>query len=225
MDAEYWEPKYDEIEKLIKSYKRGYSTVSKEFLHNTEKLKIDKEKFYNYIEISSINTSNGDYMPSYLKGDELPANAKVKLKKKDLIISKVRTYRKGISLIQKEYPNLIGSSAFVVLHEKEDKKINIETLFVFLRADFFSIWSYKFYTGTSYPTLTDNDVLNLPLPLIEDKIQQKISQLIQQSFKARENAKELLEIAKRSVEIYIEEDENKGINYAKNKIKELGVEI
>lgn len=215
MDAEYWEPKYDEIEELIKDYKNGYSIIGKEFIHKTNKLEMYKDKHYNYVEISSVNTSTGDYMPSYLQGKELPTNAKLKLEKDDLIISKVRTYRKGIALINKVYPNLIGSSAFVVLHEKKDKQINIETLFVFLRTDIFSLWSYKFYTGTSYPTLTDEDILNLPIPLISPEIQQKISQLIQQSFKARESSKKLLEIATKTVEIAIEKNEKEALEYMK----------
>ncbi len=219
MDAEYWEPKYDEIEKLIKNYKKGYSIVSKEFLHKANILKINKDDYYNYVEISSINTSMGDFTPSYLQGKDLPANAKLKLDINDLIVSKVRTYRKGIALIHKIYPNLIGSSAFVALHERKEPKVNIETLFVYLRTDIFSLWSYKFYTGTSYPTLMDNDILNLPTPLIDSQVQQKISQLIQQSFKARESGKEFLEIAKRAVEIYIEEDEEEGLKYIKNKLK------
>ncbi len=225
MDAEYWEPKYDEIEELMKNFKNGFSEISKEFLPKTAKLKINREDYYNYVEISSVNTSVGDFNPSYLKGEELPANAKLKLDKNDLIVSKVRTYRKGIALIHKTYPNLIGSSAFVVLHEKEEPKINIETLFVFLRTDIFSLLSYKFYTGTSYPTLTDNDILNLPIPLIPPQPQQKISQLIQQSFKARENSKKLLEIAKRMVEIYIEKNEEEGLNYAKNKLNKINIKI
>ena len=219
MDAEYWEPKYDEIEELIKNYKNGYSMVREEFLHKTDKLKIDKDDFYNYVEISSVNTSIGDFIPSYIKGKKLPANAKLRLEKGNLIVSKVRTYRKGVALIHKIYPNLIGSSAFVVLHGREDSKVNIETLFVFLRTDIFSMWSYKFYTGTSYPTLTDEDILNLLIPLINSQIQQKISQLIQQSFKAREISKKLLEIAKKTVEIYIEKDEEEGLEYAENELK------
>ena len=225
MDAEYWEAKYDEIEELIKNYKNGYSIVSKEFLHKTDRRKINKNDYYNYVEISSVNTSIGDFTPSYLKGKDLPANAKLTLEEMDLIVSKVRTYRKGIALVYKTYPNLIGSSAFVVLHEKENPKINIETLFVFLRTDIFSLWSYKFYTGTSYPTLTDEDILNLPIPKVKQQNQQKISNLIQQSFKAKENSKKLLEIAKKTVEIYIEKDEEEGLNYARKKLNELNIEI
>jgi len=225
MDAQYWEPKYDEIEELIKGYKNGYLIVSKEFLQRTTKLKINKDDYYNYVEISSVNTSIGDFTPSYLQAKDLPANAKLKLEKNDLIVSKVRTYRKGVALINKTYPNLIGSSAFVVLYEREKPKINIETLFVFLRTDMFSLWSYKFYTGTSYPTLTDEDILNLPIPLIDLKFQQKISELIQQSFKARENSKKFLEIAKRTVEIYIEKDEKEGLNYAKKEVEKLNIKL
>jgi len=167
-------------------------------------MKVEKGKEYNYVEISSVNVSTGDIKPSLLKVNELPANAKIKLRLNELLVSKVRTYRKGIALIKRNYPNLIGSSAFVVLREKVEKKLNIEALFIFLRTSIFSKWSYKYYTGTSYPTLTDDDILNLPIPLLDESIQFEVSGLIQKSFKSRENSKKLLEIAKRAVEIYIE---------------------
>jgi hypothetical protein len=42
------------------------------------------------------------------------------------------------------------------------------------------------------------------IPILPDKIQQKIASLIQQSYKARRKAKELLEEVKRKVEDEIE---------------------
>jgi len=194
-------------------------------------MKVEKGKEYNYVEISSVNVSTGDIKPSLLKVNELPANAKIKLRLNELLVSKVRTYRKGIALIKRNYPNLIGSSAFVVLREKVEKKLNIEALFIFLRTSIFSKWSYKYYTGTSYPTLTDDDILNLPIPLLDESIQFEVSGdesiqfevsgLIQKSFKSRENSKKLLEIAKRAVEIYIEKDETEGQKYINEQLQKM----
>ncbi len=61
--------------------------------------------------------------------------------------------------------------------------------------------------------------------IINPKTQQKISQLIQSAFRVRENSKKLLEVAKRTVEIYIEKEEKDGLNYARSKLNELNIEI
>jgi len=218
-DAEYWLPVYDEIENLIKNYKGGWDILKNRFNQNKAKKEINKEKEFNYIEIGSINVSNGEIKPLKLKDFELPANAKLKLNLNDILISKVRTYRGAVTFIYKELDNLVGSGAFTVLQEKN--VFNKETLFVLLKTKPYLTLSLKFNTGTSYPTLDDKDILNLPIPLLHQQAQSKISQKIQQSFKARRKSRELLEIAKRGVEIYIENDEQKGINYITKQLQDL----
>ena len=59
-------------------------------------------------------------------------------------------------------------------------------------------------TGTSYPTVTDEYVENIEIPILPEKIQQKIADLVRRSHEARKKAKELLEEAKRKVEELIE---------------------
>ncbi|MGC8964307.1 MAG: hypothetical protein ACP5KI_02940 [Brevinematia bacterium] len=56
-------------------------------------------------------------------------------------------------------------------------------------------------------------VKRLQIPLLPLSTQQKIAQLVQKSHEARKKAKELLEVAKRAVEIAIESDENKALEY------------
>jgi type I restriction enzyme S subunit len=51
------------------------------------------------------------------------------------------------------------------------------------------------------------------IPLLPLSIQQKIASLVQQSHEARKKAKELLEIAKRAVEIAIENSEAEALDY------------
>ena len=58
-----------------------------------------------------------------------------------------------------------------------------------------------------------NDIKNLIIPLLPEQIQSTISLKIQQSFGNREKSKQLLEVAKRAVEIAIEENEEVGLRY------------
>jgi len=115
-DAEYFQPKYEIIENAIKSYKDGYSLIKDEFKQNKSTFNVDGKKTYQYVEIGSINVSSGEVQAKEVLGVELPANAKRALKKNDVVISKVRTYRGAITIIDQD--GYVGSGAFTVLHEK-----------------------------------------------------------------------------------------------------------
>jgi type I restriction enzyme S subunit len=209
-DAEYWMPKYDEIIEKIKGYKSGFSTIGKEFEQIKNNFKRQNDKEYNYIEIGDVNVSTGEVEYNAIIGKELPANAKIKFCKRQLITSKVRPNR-GATAILNNYDGFIGSGAFTVLVEKGN--INLETLMVYLKTEPIRELLLRYNTGTSYPVIIDNDILQLPIPLLDKNIQTKISELINTSSIAREQSKTLLEKAKRAVEIFIEQDEEKALEY------------
>ena len=211
IDAEYFEPKYEEIEQAIKQYSDGYSTIGEEFKQNKSTFKIDDKKIYQYVEIGSVNVSNGEILANEVIGEELPANAKRALKKNDVIVSKVRTYRGAITIVEES--GCVGSGAFTVL--RENGRINKETLLAFLHSKPLLAWSLKSNTGTSYPVIVDNDILNLPIPLIPESKQTEIQQKVTESFNLRKQSKHLLECAKRAVEIAIEKDEKSAIDWLK----------
>lgn len=60
------------------------------------------------------------------------------------------------------------------------------------------------------------DALNFDIPIIDDKKIKEITIKIKESFEAKNKSKNLLEVAKKAVEIYIEQDENKWLDYIKN---------
>ena len=72
------------------------------------------------------------------------------------------------------------------------------------------------YTQTAKPKISDNQLYSIIIPLLPQSIQSKISAKIQQSFESREKSKQLLEVAKRAVEIAIEENEEAGLKYIKD---------
>jgi hypothetical protein len=82
-----------------------------------------------------------------------------------------------------------------------------------LRLDLFLQWSLKPNTGTSYPVIIDEDILNFNIPLIDTTIQNQISELIKQSFVLRKESKRLLDVAKSGVEMAIEKDEETAMEW------------
>ena len=209
IDADYFQPKYDKIEKGIEDYSNGSIKIRDEFKQNKSTFEIDPEKLYHYVEIGSVNVSIGEVIPEKVLGKDLPANAKRVLKKGDIIVSKVRTYRGAITIVQED--GYVGSGAFCVL--RENGQINKETLLACLRSKLFLTWSWKPNTGTSYPTLGDNDILDFPIPILPKEKQTEIQEKVLESFNLRKRAKDLLEHAKRAVEIAIEQDEQAAINW------------
>lgn len=209
IDADYFQPKYDEVVNAIKGYPSGWDVLRNLVSLEDSKFTPDPETLYQYVEISSINVSTGEITPEDILGNELPANAKRVLKKGDIIVSKVRTYRGAITIVQED--GYIGSGAFCVL--RENGRINKETLLACLRSKLFLTWSWRPNTGTSYPTLSSNDILNFPIPLFPIEKQAEIQQKVVESFNLLNRAKHLLEDAKRTVENAIEQDEHASMDY------------
>ncbi len=197
IDADYFQPKYERIEAAIKRYPHGYTRIRDEFEHNKSTFKIEPEKVYRYVEIGSVNTVTGDITAEELLGKDLPANAKRVLKKGDIIVSKVRTYRGAITIVQED--GYVGSGAFCVLREKG--RVNKETLLSCLCTDVFLTWSLKPSTGTSYPTLDDDDILDFPIPLLSPAEQARIKQSVTASFDLLRESKALRLHGKQAVEI------------------------
>ena len=215
IDADYFHPKYDEIEDGIKRFSRGYTSIRDEFSHNKSGFEVEPEKLYRYVEIGSVNVSTGEAAADNILGRDLPANAKRVLKKGDVIVSKVRTYRGAIAIVQED--GYVGSGAFCIL--RENGRVNKETLLACLRSKLFLTWSWKPNSGTSYPTLNDNDILDFPIPLISEEKQAEIKRKVAESFRLRKRSKELLECAKSAVEIAIEQDEQTAINWLRQKME------
>ncbi len=200
-DSEYFQPKYDAIIKKIEEYEGGWDYVKNQFKQNT-KLSKKVGEYCNYIEISDVNTSNGEISSNKVETKDIPANGKRKLFENDLLISKVRPYRGAVSFIDFNVDNLIGSGAFTVLQEKTNYKK--EVLMIFLKTQFIKDLLLRYNCGTSYPVIKDEDILNLKIPLIKSEIQEEIAKKIQESYKLRKESKEHLEEAKRKVEEEIE---------------------
>ena len=198
VDADYFQPKYDYLINKLGNKKRLSEFATK----INPSIRIEPNKEYNYIEISDVNVGSGEVIFNRITGKELPANAKVKISGGELIISKVRPTRGAIAIIPGEFnQDFVASGAFSTFIINSPSR---EYLQVVLRSFIGKLQMERPTTGTSYPTITDEDVENILIPNLKIEIQQKISNLVKKSHEARKKSKELLEEAKRKVEEMIE---------------------
>lgn len=215
LDAEYWEPRYDEIENLIKNYNGTCDYLPKLVDISREKIMPAEDKTYNYIELADINPLIGSVNQTQrISGANLPSRARMKIKKGDILMSSVEGSIDKIALVDFEKENLVASTGFFVLREK---KLNGETILVMLKL-LSKIYLQREAQGTILTAIPYNSLNRLILLKIDRPLQSRISRLIQQSFQAKRNNKKLLKIAKRAVEIYIEKDEQQGLNYIKERL-------
>ena len=62
-------------------------------------------------------------------------------------------------------------------------------------------------SASMYPAITDADIFNLPLPNISDEVAEEVTRNVQEAKAAKASAANMLDAAKRAVEIAIEDGE------------------
>lgn len=75
----------------------------------------------------------------------------------------------------------------------------------------------RFNVGTSYPVIKDEDVLNMPIPILGDDIKQDVVAKVNESASLRRQSKQLLEYAKQAVEMAIEQGEDAALVWLKER--------
>ena len=205
-DAEYWLPRYDEIENLIKNYKNGFGDLPDLISISKEKIKISSNEYYSYIELNNINSNIGTIdQTKEIIGANLPSRAKMKINKNYILMSSVEGSIKKIALVDFEKNNLIASTGFFIFKEKG---LNKETILLLLKS-LCELYIKRQAQGTILTAIPNSSLKRIILPKVDLSIQPIITKKIKESFKSRRKSKELLEIAKRGVEIYIENRYNR----------------
>ena len=216
LDAEYYQPKYDDILEKVYEYKNGFGTIFSDCNLKAQNFKPKDEKRYKYIELSNIGMT-GDIMGCTTDlGKELPSRARRIVKVGDVIVSSIEGSLDSCALITKEYNDSLCSTGFYVI---KSKKINSETLLVLFKSKLMQNLLKQNCSGTILTSINKNDFLNIPIPIIDFEVQNDIRDSIQQSFALKKQSEHLLEIAKKAVEIAIEENEEIAIEFINDNTK------
>ncbi|MXV72975.1 restriction endonuclease subunit S [Candidatus Poribacteria bacterium] len=207
IDADYFQPKYDEIVNAIKNYSGGWDTLgnlavlkkcvevgSKEYLEsgipfvrvsNLSPFEITQEKYISeelYAEITEHQPKQGE-----------------------ILFSKDAT--PGIAYYLREAPEkMIPAGGILRLKTKTDK-IRNEYLTLVLNSSLTQEQVNRDVGGSVILHWRPDQVARTIIPILHQEKQAEIEQKVIESFNLRKHAKDLLEHAKRTVEIAIEQDE------------------
>lgn len=204
-DPHYHNDGYLNLRKFISSskLKKDKITTITDFQKDTIKLE-DKEAKVEYIEIGSVNNLSGIIdEPLFDYPDLLPSNTKIELLDGDILLSKVRPYLNANTIFIKNNATCISTgskNAFSVF--RTTKYFHKYYLAAFLRHEVGLHQIVMTQSGTSYPTVSDDDIKELVVLSIDIEDKDKINEL----YKDYVETKNLEEYTKTAILELIESD-------------------
>lgn len=212
LDAEYYQPKYEDYVNLVFNYKHGFEKlVSCCNVKLNNYMPDDKQK-YKYIELSNIGNTGEITSYTYELGVDLPSRARRKITIDDVLISSIEGSLNSCAIVTNAYNNAVCSTGFYVINSE---KINSQTLLILFKTDLLQNILKQHCSGTILTAINKDDFFNIPLPLIALNIQEKIADLVQKSFVLKSESSALLQKAKTAVETAIEQGEEHGLELIK----------
>ena len=213
IDADYFQPQYDEITNAIKNYPRGWDTL--ESLVTLKKCVEVGSKEYLEAGIPFVRVSNlspFEITEEKYISEELYAEIEEhQPKQEEILLTKDAT--PGIAYHLREQPEkMIPAGGILRLKSKTDRVGN-EYLTLVLNSILTQEQVNRDVGGSVILHWRPDQVARTLIPILPEEKQVEIQQKVIESFNLRNHAKDLLECAKRAVEIAIEQDEQTAINW------------
>jgi restriction endonuclease S subunit len=226
IDAEYFQPMYEEVVKAIESSKSRAAlgdivSIKKCIEPGSEAYKDSGIPFLRVSNLSKfgINNDNQQFISETLY-DTLKTHQP---KKGEILLSKDAT--PGIAYYLKDTPEkMIPSGGILRLTIKDINQIHPEYLTLVLNSVIVQKQIERDAGGSIINHWLVDQVKNTLIPILPISTQKSISDKINQSFSDREQSKRLLDIAKRGVEMAIEKDEQEAEKWIQSEIDKIEIE-
>ena len=210
IDAEYYQPIYDEIVDAIRGYAGGWDTLGNLVRPKDWNFEPDDTAVYKYIELANIGDKGEVFDCTTAFGVDLPSRARRRVTTGDVIVSSVEGSLGSIALIDGEYDGALCSTGF---HVVDSQTFNSETLMVLLKSTAGQLQLKRGCNGTILTAISRGELLKVVLPKVSNEAQDEVQRMVKESAALRRQSRELLDQAKRAVEIAIEQDERTAIEW------------
>lgn len=200
LDARFFAPR---IQALLDTLGRDGRSLGDLAVPRRQKFRPQDCATFNYIEIGDIDGA-GAATSTPLACDEAPSRATWHVRPGDIITSTVRPIRRLSAQIAPEQDGYVCSSGFLVI---DPRHVAPELLLTFLRLPVICELLDLYASASMYPAITDAHIFGLPFPQIDAAAEALVVANIREAREARAQATQLLEAAKRAVEIAIEDGE------------------
>lgn len=208
LDAEYYQPKYEQIDQHIANIPEGCDTINNLFFIKDSNYMPISNQTYRYIELSNIGTDGDIIGHTEALGANLPSRARRIVHSSDIIVSSLEGSLQSCALISDDYNNAVCSTGFYVL---SPKSINAETALVLFKSQPVQSLMARVCSGSIMAAMSTAEFANIKLPKIDVPTQIQIKKIIQESVALKNESKRLLDITKSAVEIAIEQGEEKAL--------------
>lgn len=198
LDAEFAAPK---VQALLSRLAASGSTIGDLSYVRREKFRAKPPGSFRYIEIGDLDGfgyANG----SSVDLADAPSRATWFVRAGDVITSTVRPIRRLTAIVAQDQDGEVCSSGFVVL---QPKTVSAELLMTYLRLPLVAELMHLYATASMYPALAENDLLALPMPAINNDVDDAVRDLVRKSRQQLKESEALLVAAKRAVEVAIED--------------------
>lgn len=210
LDAEYYQPKFEQLIEHIKG--QNY-----DFLKNIVDIKKSIEPgsaYYSdeglpFLRVSDYDKFDISEPEKKLSFEFCKENAELinelKPKKGTILFSKDGSV--GVACILREDKNLVTSGAVLHLTLKKNRKLIPEYLLLVLNSLVVKMQAERDAGGSIILHWRVNEIEDVLIPIVDYEKQKIIGDLVNESYRLRKESEKLLEVAKRAVEIAIEQDQ------------------
>lgn len=228
IDADYFQPMYDELIERVKQYGNGYKklddlvSIKKCIEPGSETYQENGIPFLRVSNLSKFGINNDNQQ--YISEGLYEKLKNYQPQKGEILLSKDAT--PGIAFyLNNEPEKMIPSGGILRLKVKDVKAIYPEYLTLVLNSVVVQRQIERDIGGSVINHWLVDQVKNALIPILPESIQKDISDKIADSFMKREQSKKLLNIAKRAVEIAIERNEEEAEKWLNNEVKHAGSSV
>lgn len=212
LDAEYYQPKYDELFRLLSALP---TKRLKSIVNITKSIEPGSEYYGDagipFVRVSDVS-KDGINTPSIrIPKTTVPSIENLYPKKDTILFSKDGSV--GIAYKVEDDMEAVTSSALLHLTVKDAAEMLPDYLTLVLNSPIVQMQAERDASGAIIQHWKPSEIEAVQIPVLDMDIQQEIAEKVQQSFSLRRQSKQLLENAKYAVEMAIEQGEDKAIKW------------
>lgn len=212
LDAEYYQPKYDEVEFAIKNKSNYFKTISEIRTFNVRGLQPE------YFEDGDLDVINSKHILENTldynnfektKNNYWDLNSRARVYKNDIL-----TYTTGANIgrthVYLNDKKALASNHVNILRIKDENPIYVGFV---MNSILGRLQTEKLSAGSAQQELYPKDIDNFLIPFISKESQEVMCNNVLESLNLQQQCQQLLEAAKQAVEIAIEEGEDKATEF------------
>lgn len=210
IDAEYFQPKYDDLINKIKEKDSALLIDVVDIQKSVEPGSASyKAEGIPFVRVSDISKFGIDEPKIHLSPELFSKT--ISPQKDTILFSKDGTC--GIAYKFIDSNRIITSSALLHLSKKEDVNIDLDFLTLVLNSPIIQMQAERDAGGSIIKHWSVPQIEQVEIPIVEEYIQQDIGDKIRSSFFLRRISEKLIKTAQKAVEIAIEEGEDEALTF------------